>query len=54
MEKFHLKKLHEVESKDQYNIEVLNRCAALEDLDTENFFIYPLICNLHQYIQQML
>jgi hypothetical protein len=35
MEKFHLKKLHEVEGKDQYHIEVLNRCAGLEDLDTE-------------------
>jgi hypothetical protein len=35
MERFNLKKLNEVESKEQYNVEVSNRFAALEDLDTE-------------------
>jgi hypothetical protein len=29
-----LKKLNEVEAKDQYRVEVSNRFAALEDLDT--------------------
>jgi hypothetical protein len=34
MERFNLKKLNEVESKEKY-VEVSNRSAALEDLDTE-------------------
>jgi hypothetical protein len=34
-ERFSLKKLNEVEGKEKYRIEVLNRFAALEDLDTE-------------------
>jgi uncharacterized metal-binding protein YceD (DUF177 family) len=34
MERFNLKKLNEVESKEQYCAEVSNRFAALEDLDT--------------------
>jgi hypothetical protein len=35
MEKFDLKKLNEVESKQQYRVEVSNRFADLEDLDAE-------------------
>jgi hypothetical protein len=35
MERFNLKKLNEVEGKEQYHVEVSNRFAALEDLDTE-------------------
>jgi hypothetical protein len=36
MERFNLKKLNEVEGKEQYRVEVSNRfAAALEDLDTE-------------------
>jgi hypothetical protein len=35
MERFNLKKLKEVEGKEQYRVEVLNRFAALEDLDAE-------------------
>jgi hypothetical protein len=35
IERFNLKKLHEVEGKDQQCVEVSNRFAALEDLDTE-------------------
>jgi hypothetical protein len=35
MESFNLKKLNDVESKEQFCIEVSNRFAALEDLDTE-------------------
>jgi hypothetical protein len=34
-ERFNLKKLNEVEGKEQYHAEVLNRFAALEDLDAE-------------------
>jgi hypothetical protein len=34
MERFDLKKLNEVEGKEKYRIEVSNRFAALEDLDT--------------------
>jgi hypothetical protein len=34
-EKFNLKKLNDVEGKDQFRVEVWNRFAALEDLDTE-------------------
>jgi uncharacterized metal-binding protein YceD (DUF177 family) len=33
MEKFDLKKLNEIESKEQYRVEVSNRFAALKDLD---------------------
>jgi hypothetical protein len=35
MEKFNLKKLNDVESKEQFRDEVSNKFAALEDLDTE-------------------
>jgi hypothetical protein len=35
MERFNLKKLHEVESKEQCHVEVSNRFTALEDLDSE-------------------
>jgi hypothetical protein len=35
MERFNLKKLNDVESKQQYCLEVSNRFAALEDVDTE-------------------
>jgi hypothetical protein len=35
MERFILKKLNEVEGKEQYRVEVSNRFAALEDLDAE-------------------
>jgi hypothetical protein len=35
MERFNLKKLNEVEDKEQYHVEVSNKFAALEDLDTE-------------------
>jgi hypothetical protein len=35
MERFNLKKLNDVESKEQFRVEVSNRFAALEDLDAE-------------------
>jgi hypothetical protein len=35
MERFNLKKLNEVEGKEQYHVEVLDRFSALENLDTE-------------------
>jgi hypothetical protein len=35
MERFKLKKLNQVESKEQFRVEVSNRFAALEDLDAE-------------------
>jgi hypothetical protein len=35
MERFNLKMLNEVEDKEQYRVEVSNRFAALEGLDTE-------------------
>jgi hypothetical protein len=35
MERFSLKKLNEVEGKEQYCVEISNRFAALENLDTE-------------------
>jgi hypothetical protein len=35
MERFNLKKLNEIEGKEQFRVEVSNRFAALEDLDTE-------------------
>jgi hypothetical protein len=35
MERFNLKKLNEVEGKEQYRVEVSNRFAALEGLDEE-------------------
>jgi hypothetical protein len=34
-ERFNLKKLNEVEGKEEFRVEVSNRFAALEDLDTE-------------------
>jgi hypothetical protein len=34
MDRFNLKKLNEVEGKEQFRVEVSNRFAALEDLDT--------------------
>jgi hypothetical protein len=33
MERLNLKKLNEVEAKEQYHVEVSNRCAVSEDLD---------------------
>jgi 50S ribosomal subunit-associated GTPase HflX len=35
MKRFSLKKINELEVKEQYHVEVSNRFAALEDLDTE-------------------
>jgi hypothetical protein len=35
MERFHFKKLNEVEGKEQYRVEVSNRFATLEDSDAE-------------------
>jgi hypothetical protein len=35
MKRFNLKKLKEVEGKEQYHVEVSNTFAALEDFDTE-------------------
>jgi hypothetical protein len=35
MERFNLRKLNELEGKLQYRVEVSNRFAALEDLDTK-------------------
>jgi hypothetical protein len=35
MERFNVKKLNEVEVKEQYRVEISNRFAALEHLDTE-------------------
>jgi hypothetical protein len=35
MERFNLKKLNEVGGKEQFRVEVSNRFAALEDMDTE-------------------
>jgi hypothetical protein len=35
MERFNLKKLNEVDGKEQYHVEVSNRFADFEDLDTE-------------------
>jgi hypothetical protein len=35
MEKFNLKKLNEVEGKEQYCAEISNRLTALENLDAE-------------------
>jgi hypothetical protein len=35
MERFNLKKLNEVEGKERYRVEISNRFAALENLDTE-------------------
>ena len=35
MERFNLKKLNEVDGKEQYPVEISNRFAALENLDTE-------------------
>jgi hypothetical protein len=42
MERVYLKKLDEVEGKDQYRVEISNRFAALEDLDYDgDIFIGP-------------
>jgi hypothetical protein len=35
MERFNLKKLNEIEGKEQYHFEISNRFAALENLDTK-------------------
>jgi hypothetical protein len=35
MERFSLKKLNEVEGKEQYHVEISNRFTALENFDTE-------------------
>jgi hypothetical protein len=35
MERFNLKKLNEAEGKEQYHVELSNRFAASENLDTE-------------------
>jgi hypothetical protein len=35
MERFNLKKLNDVEGQEQFCVEVSNRFAALEDLDSE-------------------
>jgi hypothetical protein len=35
MDSFNLKKLNDVEGKEQYRVEVSNKFAALEDLDAE-------------------
>jgi hypothetical protein len=35
MERFNLKKLNKVEGKERYCVEISNRFAALENLDTE-------------------
>jgi hypothetical protein len=35
MERFNLKKLNEVESKEKYHVEVSDRFASLENLDAE-------------------
>jgi hypothetical protein len=35
MERFNLKKLNDVEGKEQFRVEDSNKFAALEDLDTE-------------------
>jgi hypothetical protein len=35
MERFNLRKLKDVEGKKQFHVEVSDRFAALEDLDTE-------------------
>jgi hypothetical protein len=35
MDRFSLKKLNEVQGKEQFHIEVSNRFASLEDLDAE-------------------
>jgi hypothetical protein len=35
MERFNLKKLYEIEDKEQYHVEISNNFAALENLDTE-------------------
>jgi hypothetical protein len=39
MERFNLKKLNDVEGKEQFRVEVSNRYAALEFLDTEVKFL---------------
>jgi hypothetical protein len=41
MERFNLKTLNDVESKEQFRVDVSNRFAALEDLDTEVELVVP-------------
>jgi hypothetical protein len=43
MQRFDLKKLSEVECKEQYRFEVSNRFAVLEDLDAEVEISLPII-----------
>jgi hypothetical protein len=47
MERFNLKKLNEVEGKEQYCVEISNRFTALENLETEVLTHNPLIYNLY-------
>jgi hypothetical protein len=35
MERFNIKKLNEVEGKEQYRVEISNRFAVFENIDTE-------------------
>jgi hypothetical protein len=39
MERFNLKKLNKVEGKEQYRVEISNRLAALENLDTSQIAV---------------
>jgi hypothetical protein len=41
LERFSLKKLNEVESKEKYHAEVSNRFASMEDVDAEEEIIVP-------------
>jgi hypothetical protein len=43
MERFNLKKLNDVEGKEQFHVEVSNKFAALEDLDAEVEMIWEII-----------
>jgi hypothetical protein len=43
MERFNLKKLNEVEGKEQYDVEVSNMFAELEDLDAEMYCAWEMI-----------
>jgi hypothetical protein len=36
MEKFNLKKLNDVEVKEQYQVKMSNRCAPMENLDDDH------------------
>jgi hypothetical protein len=42
MERFNLKKLNEVEGKEQYRVEISNRFAALENLKTLRWTLIEL------------